>query len=131
MRENRGSHVIMLRVVRRRVEEPVGMTSLVSAVRSQVMGLVARRFTMGNGPFAGLSMLPDKILWPLHRDGLDPVPRMAATRAERPVSRLPLPFGMRAWIVTGYEPVRQVLGSVDGYSNDFGKFAGRIGISVQ
>jgi cytochrome P450 len=75
-------------------------------------------------------MLPDKILWPLHRDGLDPVPQMARWRAERPVSRLPLPFGMRAWLVTGYEPVRQVLGSVDGYSNDFGKFAGRVGINV-
>ena len=109
----------------------MGKTSLVSAVRSQVLGLVARRFTGGNGPFAGLSMLPDKILWPLHRDGLDPVERMATTRASRPVSRLPLPFGMRAWLVTGYEPVRQVLGSVDGYSNDFGKFAGRIGISVR
>ncbi|WP_433291353.1 cytochrome P450 [Actinoplanes sp. CA-030573] len=106
------------------------MTSLVSAVRTQVLGLVARRFAGGNGPYAGLSMLPDKILWPLHRDGLDPVPQMARWRAERPVTRLPLPFGIRAWLVTGYEPVRAVLGSVDGYSNDFGKFAGRIGMGV-
>ena len=98
------------------------MASMVTAVRTQVAGLVARRFS--------LAMLPDKILWPLHRDGLDPVPRMAQWRERRPVSRLPLPFGMRAWLVTGYEPVRQVLGSVDGYSNDFGKFAGRIGLGV-
>jgi cytochrome P450 len=106
------------------------MTSLVSAVRSQMLGLVARRFAGGNGPYAGLALLPDKILWPLHRDGLDPVPRMAQLRESRPVSRLSLPFGMRAWLVTGYEPVRAVLGSVDGYSNDFGKFAKRIGIDV-
>jgi cytochrome P450 len=106
------------------------MTSLVSAVRSQVLGLVARRFSGGNGPYAGFSLLPDKILWPLHRDGLDPVPQMAKLREQQPVSRIPLPFGMRAWLVTGYEPVRAVLGSVDGYSNDFGKFAGRIGINV-
>ncbi len=98
------------------------MTAMVSAMRSQMVGLVTRRFS--------LSMLPDKILWPLHRDGLDPIPRMAQWRAERPVSRMPLPFGMRAWLVTGYEPVRQVLASVDGYSNDFSKFAGRVGISV-
>src|SRR3954452_11235006 len=98
------------------------MTSMVSAVRSQLVGLVARRFS--------LSMLPDRILWPLHREDLDPIPRMAEFRENRPVARLPLPFGMRAWLVTGYEPVRQVLGSVDGYSNDFGKFAGRVGISV-
>lgn len=108
----------------------MGMTSLVSAVRSQMLGLVARRFAGGTGPYAGLSLLPDKILWPLHRDGLDPVPRMDRLRAERPVSRLSVPFGMRAWLVTGYEPVRQVLASVDGYSNDFGKFAGRVGINV-
>jgi cytochrome P450 len=107
------------------------MTSLVSAVRSQMLGLVARRFAGGNGPYAGLALLPDKILWPLHRDGLDPVPRMAQLRESRPVSRLSLPFGMRAWLVTGYEPVRAVLGSVDGYSNDFGKFAGRVGINVR
>ena len=98
------------------------MTSMVSAVRSRAVGLVTRRFS--------LSMLPERILWPLHRTGLDPVPRMAEFRENRPVSRMPLPFGMRAWLVTGYEPVRQVLGSVDGYSNDFGKFAGRVGISV-
>src|SRR3954467_4932871 len=98
------------------------MTSMVSPVRSQVVGLVARRFS--------LSMLPDKILWPLHREGLDPIPRMAEFRESRPVTRMPWPFGLRAWLVPGYEPVRQVLGSVDGYSNDFGKFAGRVGISV-
>jgi cytochrome P450 len=108
----------------------VGMTSLVTAVRSQVLGMVARRFAGGFGPYAGLSMLPDKILWPLHRDGLDPVPEMDRLRTEQPVSRLSLPFGIRAWLVTGYEPVRQVLASVDGYSNDFAKFAGRVGIKV-
>jgi cytochrome P450 len=97
------------------------MTSMVSAVRSRAVGLVARRFT--------LSMLPERILWPLHRTGLDPITRMAEFRENRPVTRLSLPFGMRAWLVTGYEPVRQVLGSVDGYSNDFGKFAARVGIS--
>src|SRR5690349_14194345 len=55
---------------------------------------------------------------------------MAEWRSQKPVARLPVPFGVRAWLVTGYEPVRQVLGSVDAYSNDFGKFAGRIGLTV-
>lgn len=88
------------------------MTSLVAAVRAQMFGLLARR-------------LPDSVLWPLQRDGLDPV------RAGRgPVVRLPVPFGLRAWLVSGYEPVRQVLGSLDGFSNDFGRFAGRVGIKL-
>jgi cytochrome P450 len=108
----------------------VSVTSLVSAVRSQVLGMLARRFAAGGGPYAGLSMLPDKLLWPLHRDGLDPVEEMARRRQREPVSRLPVPFGIRAWLVTGYEPVREVLGSLDGYSNDFAKFAGKIGINV-
>lgn len=109
----------------------MSVTSLVSAVRSQVLGLLARRFAAGGGPYAGLSMLPDKLLWPLHRDGLDPVEEMSRRRDREPVSRLPVPFGIRAWLVTGYEPVREVLGSLDGYSNDFAKFAGQVGLNVR
>ncbi|HEX9999828.1 MAG TPA: cytochrome P450 [Actinoplanes sp.] len=101
-----------------------------STVRSHVLGVLARRFA-GAGPYAGLSLLPDKLLWPLHRDGLDPVEEMAQRRTQEPVSRLPVPFGIRAWLVTGYEPVREVLGSLDGYSNDFAKFAGQVGINVR
>ena len=108
----------------------MSVTSLVAAVRSQVLGLLARRFA-GAGPYGGLSMLPDTVLWPLHRDGLDPVAEIGRRRAEAPVSRLPVPFGIRLWLVTGYEPVREVLGSVDGFSNDFGRFAGRVGITVR
>jgi cytochrome P450 len=108
----------------------VSVASLVSTVRSHVLGLLARRFA-GAGPYAGLSLLPDKLLWPLHRDGLDPIEDMARRRTEEPVSRLPVPFGIRAWLITGYEPVREVLGSLDGYSNDFAKFAGQVGINVR
>jgi cytochrome P450 len=110
---------------------PVGMTStLVSAVRSQVLGRLARRIAGTGGPYAGLALLPDKVLWPLHRDGLDPVEQMAQRRRQEPVSRLSVPFGLRVWLVTGDEPVREVLASLDGFSNDFGRFAGKIGISV-
>jgi cytochrome P450 len=106
------------------------MTSLVSAVRGQVLGLLARR-AGGAGPYAGLAMLPDKLLWPLRRDGLDPIEQMAESQGREPVSRLPVPFGIRAWLVTGHEPVREVLGSLEGYSNDFGRFAGKVGLNVQ
>jgi cytochrome P450 len=107
----------------------VSLTSLVSAVRSQVLGSLVRRLAR-DGPYAGLAMLPDKLLWPLHRDGLDPVERMATTRDREPVSRLPVPFGIRAWLITGHEPVREVLGSLEEFSNDFGRFAGHVGIKV-
>jgi hypothetical protein len=83
----------------------VGMTSLVSTVRSQVLGRLARRIAGTGGPYAGLALLPDKVLWPLHRDGLDPVEQMAQRRGQEPVSRLSVPFGLRVWLVTGDEPV--------------------------
>ena len=109
----------------------MGMTTtLVSAVRSQVLGRLARRIAGTGGPYAGLALLPDKMLWPLHRDGLDPIERMAQRRGQEPVSRLPVPFGLRVWLVTGDDAVREVLGSLDGFSNDFGKFAGKVGINV-
>lgn len=111
----------------------MSVASLVSSVRSRVLAFVARRYAGGGSgmPFGGnLSMLPDSVLFPLFRDGLDPVAKVADLREREPVSRLPAPFGIRAWLVTGYEPVRAVLGSTDGFSNDFGKLAGRIGVDA-
>ncbi|MEU4237543.1 cytochrome P450 [Actinoplanes sp. NPDC026619] len=104
-----------------------------SAVRLRLLGWAARRFAgkAGSMSFAGtMSMLSDKSLFPLFRDGLDPVPEVGRLRAEEPVSRLPIPLGIRAWLVTGYEPVRAVLGATDGYSNDFGQFAARVGLTA-
>jgi cytochrome P450 len=105
---------------------------MVSSVRSRLLGFVARRYAGGSGgmSFAGnLSNLPDSVLFPLFRTGLDPVTKVADLREQEPVSRLPLPFGIRAWLVTGYEPVRSVLGSSDGFSNDYARFAGSLGVN--
>src|SRR4051794_7686222 len=112
----------------------VSVASLVSSVRTRLLARVARRYAGGSGAMGfslgSLSMLPESVLFPLHRDGLDPVDRMGRLRAAEPVSRLPVPLGIRAWLVTGYEPVRAVLGSTDGFSNDFGRFAARIGLEA-
>ena len=112
----------------------MSVASLVSSVRSRLFAFVARRYAGGPGgmPFSGgsLSMLPDSVLFPLFRDGLDPVAKVDELRAREPVSRLALPFGIRAWLVTGYEPVRAVLGSTDDFSNDFGRLAGSIGFGT-
>ncbi|XVU28262.1 cytochrome P450 [Actinoplanes sp. CA-054009] len=99
--------------------------------RLRLLGWMARRFG-GRKPRAmnlegTLAMLPDSSLFPLYRDGLDPVP---ALREKAPVSRLPLPLGIRAWLVTGYEPVRAVLGDSGRFSNDFGKFAAQVGLTA-
>ena len=104
-----------------------------ASVRLRMLGWVARRFT---GKAASVSlegtlaMLPDTSLFPLFRDGLDPVAQLGDLREREPVSRLPLPLGIRAWLVTGYEPVRAVLGRAEGFSNDFGKFAEQVGLTA-
>ncbi|WP_188944974.1 cytochrome P450 [Nakamurella endophytica] len=56
---------------------------------------------------------------PLLRDKLDPVPELAARRADQPISKLEFPFGFSAWLVTRYDDVRQVLADADAFSNDF------------
>jgi cytochrome P450 len=58
------------------------------------------------------------------RHGVDPVPELAQLRADRPVSRLMIPGGPTAWLVTGYSEVRAVLGDAATYSNDFANLTG-------
>ncbi|MYS81525.1 cytochrome P450 [Embleya scabrispora] len=45
-----------------------------------------------------------------HRDGLDPIPEFADLRRDAPCTRIRLPSGDRAWLVTRYADVRLVLG---------------------
>jgi cytochrome P450 len=104
-----------------------------AGIRLRLLGWAARRFGGKSGAVSlegSLSMLPDTSLFPLFRDGLDPVPEVGRLREQSPVSRLPIPMGIRAWLVTGYEPVRAVLGSADGFSNDFGAFAAQVGLTA-
>jgi cytochrome P450 len=83
------------------------------------------------GTDALLPMLPDSALVPLQRDGLDPVPELGQRRAEEPVSRMKLPFGIRAWLVTGYDETRAVLAAGSSFSNDFTNLVGTVGITAE
>jgi cytochrome P450 len=56
---------------------------------------------------------------PLMRDGLDPVAGLALRQRDQPVSRLEFPFGISAWLVTGYDDVRAVIGDTRAFSNDY------------
>lgn len=64
---------------------------------------------------------------PLMRNGFDPVPDLAARREGEPVSKLEFPFGISAWLVSGYAETKAVLGSVDGFSNDFANLTAATG----
>lgn len=78
-----------------------------------------------------IRLLPEDLLMLLRRDGLDPVPQLAGTRADAPVSKVSLPFGMDAWLVTGYEESKAVLGSAEGFSTDFAHLATNAGIAAE
>jgi cytochrome P450 len=100
------------------------------SLRSRVVGWLGRWYlsrTQKGG--ANLSMLPEAALMPLRRNGLDPVPALAAARAE-PISRLKLPFGLRAWLVTGHEEAKAVLSDGKGFSNDYTNLIGTAGIEA-
>ena len=66
--------------------------------------------------------MTDALHFPLlfSRDGLDPIPELGERRATEPVSKLELPFGITAWLVTGYDAAKEVLGDSTSFSNAFG-----------
>jgi cytochrome P450 len=78
-----------------------------------------------------LSILPDSVLMPLKRDELDPLPELGWQRREQPISKINLPFGMNAWLVSGYEEVKAVLGKGDGFSSDFTNLVGNAGVTAE
>src|SRR5947208_1503053 len=78
-----------------------------------------------------LSLLPDSVLMPLRRDGLDPVAELASVRESAPVSRLRLPFGLRAWLVSGYDEAKEVLVATGKFSNDYGNLIGTAATSAE
>lgn len=99
-------------------------------LRARVVSWVGRRY-LARAQKKGfdLSVLPDSALMPLRRDGLDPVPDLGVTRADAPVSRLPLPFGITAWLVTGYGESKEVLAATERFSNDYTNLVGKAGLS--
>lgn len=71
-----------------------------------------------------LPFVPDTLVWPLNRDGLDPVSGVAALREREPMSRLTTIFGMNVWLVTGYDEAKVVLADTSSYSNDIRHLVG-------
>jgi cytochrome P450 len=104
-------------------------------LRSRIITWLGRQYfarTQKKGIDIGrMSLLPKSTLLPLRRDGLDPVPALGQKRRDEPVSKLPLPFGMRAWLVTGYEEAKTVLGKATQFSNEFTNIAARFGLAEE
>ena len=100
--------------------------------RRWLLGLLLRLpGSGGDDPTSLLARFPDEAKMPLRRVGLDPVPDLAALRERAPVSRLKMPFGLRGWLVTGYEESRRVLAADPlTFSNDFSHMVGKVGIAA-
>lgn len=77
-----------------------------------------------------LDRLPAALRLPLLREGLDPVAQLAAVRERAPVSPLRMPFGLRGWLVTGYDECRRVLADADTFSSDLTHVMGTGGIDA-
>jgi cytochrome P450 len=106
----------------------------VGSLRSRIVAWIGRRYLARQKDgfdLSKLSMLPEHVLLPLRREGLDPVSELGHKRRAEPISRMKLPLGVTAWLVTGYDEAKAVLGKVDGFSNDFTNLMGKFGASAE
>ncbi len=104
------------------------MALVLEAVRSRV-----RRALIARSPGIDLTRLdrvPERLTWPLKRDGLEPVDRVMQLReAKGPVAKVVTFLGVEVWIVTGDAEVRELLADQTSYSNDIRPYMGRAGDS--
>jgi len=96
-------------------------------ITTQVKAAVRQRIMRRVGPIdlRQVHRVPDKLIWPLLRDGYDPLPRLAAVREADPVTRHTSFMGLTLWLVTGDAECRQVLANSADYSNDIRPFVGQ------
>lgn len=69
--------------------------------------------------------VPSAIRYPLQRDGVDPVARLAAARERGDVVRFASMLGTKVWLVTGYDVARAVLADSGSFANDVRDIIGR------
>ncbi|MFD1151744.1 cytochrome P450 [Saccharothrix hoggarensis] len=107
------------------------MTTLAS-VRDGLVAWVARRsatrWVMGKIGSRALSLLPDRALVPLKRDGVVPVAELERMRQTGAVHRIPVPFGLRVWLVTGLDEAKKVLSDTGAFSNDYARLGAAVRI---
>lgn len=104
------------------------------SVSSRLVSRFARRYLVGEPDgesfdLTRLRYLPKSARSALQRDGMDPVRRLTRKQVSEPVRRLPLSIGRSVWLVTGYRECKEVLSSIDGFSNDLGRFLGADSVS--
>lgn len=100
------------------------MPSVPARLVDWIRGLVVGSAGLSIVDLSRLRRLPDRLVWPLRRDGLDPIPRL---RALDPVSELTSFLGVRVWLVTGDAEARAVLADDASFSTDIRPLLGGAG----
>jgi cytochrome P450 len=104
----------------------VDVALLLEAVRSRV-----RRALIARSPGIDLTRLdrvPERLTWPLKREGMEPIARLAETReAKGPVAKVVTFLGTEVWLVTGDAEARELLADQTSYSTDIRPYMGRSG----
>lgn len=102
------------------------MALLMEAVRSRV-----KRALIARSPGIDLTRLdrvPERLSWPLKRDGMEPTPRLAEMReAKGPVAKVVTFLGTEVWLVTGDAECRELLADQTSYSTDIRPYMGKAG----
>ncbi|HEX4189361.1 MAG TPA: cytochrome P450 [Marmoricola sp.] len=98
--------------------------SLLNALKSAVMKRIVAR--TGGLDLTKLDKVPDRLAWPLYRDGIDPTARLTAFSQTDPVQKLSSLMGLDIWLITGYDEGREVLGDVR-HSTDIRPYMGASG----
>jgi cytochrome P450 len=98
--------------------------SLLSSVKTAVVRRVLAR--SGGVDLTKLDRVPERLSWPLNRNGIDPTRRLSRARDADPVQRHASFMGLDIWLVTGYDEARDVLGNVT-HSTDIRHLVGKSG----
>ncbi len=104
------------------------MSRVTTYLKSRVRQVVLARVG-GEGPIdlSQIERVPEKLSWPLQRNGVDPIERLGELRDREPVAKLTSFLGMTIWVVSGEQEARAVLADTRSYSNDIRPFMGRRG----
>ena len=98
---------------------------VISRVAAPIRGRFLRR--AGGIDLSRVDRVPDRLVWPLFREGFDPLPRLSRLRDQAPVARLTRFLGITVWVVTGEAEARRVLADGDAFSTDVRPYVGAAG----
>jgi cytochrome P450 len=98
--------------------------SVVAAIKTAVRTRLLAR--VGTLDLSRLDHLPDRLAWPLLREGIDPPARLARDRSVDPMQKVGSLMGIDIWMVTGYDEAREVLAD-SRHSSDIRHLMGRSG----